>query len=232
MEVYFYCSYEHSQKGFFMTRLVNGQLTPAQTVPDKVREFFSYDRFQVLWYDSCESKDRKLWKPQPDGMFFGLRNLRGEMADGRRCTANMLLIAPGDEMTELRPVALAILGDYPKFQRQFTGWLSVGGDSYELDTEAFGRWMKGCRQALRMDGVTQTKSKVTELLFRMARTEQPRLETDLLRLAVYTSGWKDLQQVMGRGVAWKIKHPCALTPDAFEKLFITEAPLWQPVEEK
>ena len=36
MEVYFYCSYEHSQKGFFMTKLMDGQLVPAGSVPEKV----------------------------------------------------------------------------------------------------------------------------------------------------------------------------------------------------
>lgn len=227
MEVYFYCSYEHSQKGFFMTRLVEGQLLPVETVPEKVEEFFSYDRFQVLWYDLCEREEQKLWKPQPNGAFFGLRNLRGEMADGRRCTANLLLIADTDEMTDLRRVALSVLGDYPEFERQFTGWLRVGGQSYELNTEAFSRWMASCTQAGHLERFAGPKSKASDLLFWMQRVEEPRIETELLRLAVYTSGWKDVQQVMGQGMAWKLKHPCALTPEEFENVFVREAPLWE-----
>ena len=93
MDVYFYCSYEHSQKGFFMTQLVNRELRPVDAVPEIVESFFSYDRFQLLWHDLFVKEGQKLWKPQPNGMLFGLRNLRGEMADGRRCTANILLIA-------------------------------------------------------------------------------------------------------------------------------------------
>lgn len=227
MEVYFYCSYEHSQKGFFMTQLVNEQLQPVETVPENVEAFFSYDRFQVLWYDFCDKEVQTLWRPQPCGMFFGLRNLRGEMADGRRCTANMLLIADTEEMTELRRVALTILGDYPAFQRLFTGWLRVGGHSYELNTQAFCTWMEDCTATTHLERYAPARSKASNLLFWMQRTDQPNLETDLLRLAVYTSSWRDLRQVMGSGVAWKLKHPCALSPDEFDVVFIGEAPLWE-----
>ena len=227
MEVFFYCSYEHSQKGFFMTRLVNGQLQPVETVPENVEAFFSYDRFQVLWYDFCDEEVQTLWRPQPRGMFFGLRNLRGEMADGRRCTANLLLIADADEMTDLRRLALTILGDYPTFERQFTSWLRVGGHSYELNTQAFCTWMEECSGASHLERYAGPGSKASKLLFWMQRTDQPNLETDLLRLAVYTSGWRDLRQVMGSGVAWKLKHPCALSPDEFDAVFIGEAPLWE-----
>lgn len=227
MEVYFYCSYEHSQKGFFMTRLVSGELLPAETVPENVEAFFSYDRFQALWYDVCSQQEQKLWKPQPDGMFFGLRNLRGEMADGRRCTANLLLIADGEETTSLRRIALTVLGDYPAFQRQLTGWLRVGGHSYELNIQAFSQWMETCSHYGRLERLVQPETRAASLLAWMQRVEEPKLETDLLRLAVYTSGWKDIQQVMGKGIAWKLKHPCALTPEEFETVFIREAPLWE-----
>lgn len=226
MEVYFYCSYEHSQKGFFMTRLEGKQLQPVEAVPEPVEAFFSYDRFQVLWYDRC-SAEQKLWKPQPDGMFFGLRGLRGRMEDGRGCTANLLLTAGEEEMAHLRRLALTVLGDYPAFERQFTGWLRPGGLSYELNTEAFVSWMEGCGQAARLARFTDPKEKVSNLLLWMQRVEQPRLENELLRLAVYTSDWKDVQQVMGQGIAWKLKHPCALTPEEFEKEFVGKAPLWE-----
>ena len=161
MEVFFYCSYEHSQKGFFMTRLVNGQLQPVETVPENVEAFFSYDRFQVLWYDFCDEEVQTLWRPQPRGMFFGLRNLRGEMADGRRCTANLLLIADADEMTDLRRLALTILGDYPTFERQFTSWLRVGGHSYELNTQAFCTWMEECSGASHLERYAGPGSQTT-----------------------------------------------------------------------
>lgn len=227
MEVYFYCSYEHSQKGFFMTRLVNGQLQPVEEIPEKAENFFSYDRFQVLWYDCCDEEEQKLWKPQPQGMFFGLRSLRGEMADGRRCTANMLMIADVEEITDLRRIALSVLGDYPAFERMFTSWLRVGGLSYELNTEEFSKWMETSAEADCLNRFAEPKSKASNLLFWMQRVEDPRVETELLRLAVYTSSWKDVQSVMGQGLAWRLKHPCALTPEEFENVFIREAPLWE-----
>lgn len=227
MEVYFYCSYEHSQKGFFMTRLVDGQLHPVETVPANVEEFLSYDHFQALWYDLCDPKEQKLWKPLTSGMIFGLRNLRGEMADGRRCTANILWIADANEMPNLRRIALSVLGDYPAFERQFTGWLRVGGHSYELNTEAFSRWMASCTGANHLNRFAAPKSKAADLLFWMQRVEEPRVETELLRLAVYTGSWKDVRNVMGQGMAWKLKHPCALTPEEFDNIFIREAPLWE-----
>lgn len=227
MEVYFYCSYEHSQKGFFMTRLESGELLPAETVPENVEAFFSFDRFQALWYDVCSQQEQTLWKPQPYGSFFGLRNLRGEMADGRRCTANLLLMADADEVTDLRRIALSVLGDYPKFQQQFTGWLRVGGHSYELNTQSFSRWMEACSHAGHLERFAGPNTRASHLLAWMQRVEEPKLATDLLRLAVYTSSWKDIQQIMGKGIAWKLKHPCALTPEEFEEVFIREAPLWE-----
>ncbi len=227
MEVYFYCSYEHSQKGFFMTRLDNDRLVPVETVPETVESFFSYDHFQVLWHDLCGGSERKLWKPHPYGMFFGLRNLQGEMEDGRRCTANIVMVANFSEMAKLRRIALSILGDYPGFKRQLTGWLRIGGHSYELNTGAFTRWMESCAGAASLHRLAAPKSKASNLLSWMQRVEEPRLETELLRLAVYTSSWKDLQIVMGQGMAWKVKHPCALTPEEFEDVFINAAPLWE-----
>lgn len=227
MEVYFYCSYEHSQTGFFMTRLEDHALVQAVDVPEFAEEFFSYDRFQILWHDPCGKEDRKLWKPQPSGMFFGLRNLRGTMADGRRCTANLLFSAQDDEVPGLRRIALSVLGDYPEFQRQLTGWLRVGGASYELNTDAFLSWMERCKNAGHLTRFTDSRSRASQLLLWMQRRDAPRLETDLLRLAVYTSHWKDVQQVMGQGLAWKLKHPCALSPEEFEQLFVENAPLWE-----
>ena len=227
MEVYFYCSYEHSQTGFFMTRLEGGALMAVQSVPEYVEEFFSYDRFQVLWYDLCSGEERKLWKPQTSGMRFGLRSLRGVMADGRRCTANVLFVADEAEMTGLRRIALSVLGDYPEFERRLTGWLRVGGCSYELNVAAFNSWMEGCTNAALLSRFADTQSKASRMLQWMQRAEEPRLETELLRLAVYTSNWKDVRQVMGQGLVWKLKHPCALSLEEFEQAFIEEAPLWE-----
>lgn len=226
MEVYFYCSYEHSQKGFFMTKLMDGQLVPAGSVPEKVEVFFSYDRFQALWYDLCTQENQKLFNPQPYGTFFGLRNLRGQMADGRGCTANMVIIADAYEMTALRRIALSVLGDYPAFERRLTSWLRVGGHSYELNLEAFCGWMDSCAAASRLDRFADAKSQASNLLLWMQRAEAPRMETELLRLAVYTGSWKDVREVMGQGMAWKLKPSCALSPDEFEDIFVGGAPLW------
>ena len=227
MEVYLYCSYEHSRTGFFMTHLKDNQLLPITDVPEIVGDFFSYDRFRVLWYDMCSEDKKQFWKPKPEGMFFGIRNIFGEMADGRKCTANLLIITNADEIPDLRRIALSVLGDYPAFEGQFSGWLRAGGSSYELNIGAFSGWIDAYRKTDTLHRFISSKSRASNLLPWMQRAKDPYLETDLLRLAVYTSAWQDIQQTMGNGMAWRIKHPCALDVEEFENIFIREAPLWE-----
>lgn len=211
-----------------MTRLEETGLCPAENAPDTVSDFFSYDRFQILWRDLCAPEKQTFFTPSPSGAFLGIRNLRGEMADGRRATVNLAFLANAYEMADLRRIALSVLGDFPAFRRQTLSWLSIGGVcSYEIRTDAFRKWMDHCRESGCLRRLASPKSRAAKLLLWMQRVEEPRFETDLLRLAVYTATWKDASATLGEGLAWKLKHPCALTPEEFETIFTDQAPLWE-----
>jgi len=211
-----------------MTRLEKTGLSPITDVPDTVRDFFSYDRFQILWRDLCPTGGQTFFRPIYRGAFLGIRNLRGEMADGRRATANLAFLADAEEETDLRRIALSVLGDFPSFNRKILSWLSVDSTfGYRINAEAFEGWMASARESGCLRRLAAPKSPAAKLLLWMQRVEEPRFESDLLRLAVYTSTWKAAAAALGGGLAWKLKHPCALTPEEFDTIFSAQAPLWE-----
>lgn len=147
MEIYFYCSYENSSTGFFLTRLENEQLVAADfsSLPPVVEEFFSYDRFRFLWRDLCHELEKTLEQPEITGSFCGIREMKGNMRNGRSGTVNMAIYANANELTLMRRVVLSILGDFDAFREMLFQWLSAGGDcSYQLDGAAFRRWLEEC----------------------------------------------------------------------------------------
>lgn len=233
MEVYFYCSYEHSQRGFFMTRLTQTALVPAigsgVTPPEVVREFFSYDRFGLLWRDLCGAEPVPTLNPPVTGSFFGLRGLTGAMSDGRNGVVNLAFHARTDEeMTHLRRTVLAILGDYDRFVVELFAMLRTGGDcGYELDTAAFCKWLEGCRSARALRPVSSRASKALGLLPRVSRREPPKLQTQLLHLAVCSWRWDEIHPALGSSLLWRHKPRCVLTPEQFHQYFQGNGPLWE-----
>lgn len=227
MEIYFYCSYEHSHTGFFLTRLENEQLVAADfsSLPPVVEDFFSYDRFRFLWRDLCHELEKPLEQPEITGSFCGIREMKGSMCDSRSGTVNMAIYAQVDELTLMRRVVLSILGDFDSFRGMLFQWLSAGGDSYQLDGAAFQRWLKECGSHTHLRPVSKHSAAV-ELLPRLQRNTAPRLERDLLRLAVCTRSWKELSETMGSRLMWGLKPRCVLMEQEFTEAFSGHGPVW------
>lgn len=228
MEIYFYCSYEHSRTGFFLTQLKKGQLAAADIslLPPVVEEFFSYDRFRFLWRDICREPEKPLAQPEVIGSFCGIREMKGIMRDGRSGTVNMALYAEADELTLMRRVVLRILGDFDGFRGMLFQWLSAGGEcSYQLDGAAFRRWLEECGGCTHLRPASR-QSAAAALLPSLQRNTAPRLERELLRLAVCTRSWKELAETMGSRLVWGLKPRCALTEREFTEAFSGHGPVW------
>jgi len=228
MEIYFYCSYEHSRTGFFLTRFENEQLVAADfsSLPPVVEEFFSYDRFRLLWRDLCYALEKPLDPPEITGSFCGIREMKGIMRDGRNGTVNMAIYADAHELTLMRRVVLSILGDFDTFRGTLFQWLSAGGDcSYQLDGTAFRRWLEECGSRTHLRPVSK-QSAAASLLPSLQRNTAPRWERDLLRLAVCIRSWKELCETMGSRLMWGLKPRCVLMEQEFTKAFSGHGPVW------
>ena len=203
METYFYCSFEHSQTGFFHTRLENDGLVPVENghdgLPEALGRFFSYGQFLVLWRDLSLPVSKPWQQPQVTASLFGLRELKGSFADGRSGTVNLAFYAAPEEATLLRRVALSVLGSFDEFAQMLFSWRILA----PKDDPAIA------------------------LLPYLQRTQPPRIERELLRLAVCTSSWKEIAATLGDRANWLVKPRCALTEDAFEKAFTNREPVWK-----
>lgn len=228
MEVYFYCSYEHSQAGFFMTRLDGEKLVPAplDLLPGIAADFFSFDRFQVLWRD--RSRENGSWLlPKPDGSFLGIRNLNGITSSGRSCTINLAFNAESEEITALQRIGLTIFGDFDAFRSMILRWFSIGGPcSYQINGAAFSDWLRECTGMNRLIPATDPEEPAIKLLPYMCRAEPAKLETEFLRLAVCTSSWKEIYKTMGHSLLWLRKPPNVLTLEEFGEAFTQRGALW------
>ncbi len=221
MRIYLYCTYEHSMKGFFMTRLDGQNLIPAREegdLPEMVDAFFFYDWYQVLWCDL----------PNGDS-FFGVRGLTGHMATGRGASANLVFLADPDEMTALRRIALTMLGDYPAFCSRFFLWMSVGGAcSYQLDADAFYKWMEFCTACEKFRVLVPAGDRVRTLLPIMRRQKEPETEQDRMRIAVLSSPWEEARELLGDEEVWRDQPVSAITKAEFAELFVERAPVLEP----
>lgn len=228
MEIYFYCSYEHSRTGFFLTRFENEQLTAADfsVLPPVVEEFFFYDRFRFLWRDLCYELEKPLDQPEITGSFCGIREMKGIMRDGRSGTVNMSIYADAHELMQMRRVVLSILGDFDAFRGMLFQWLSAGGPcGYQLEGAAFQRWLEECSNRTRLRPISKQSTAVS-LLPILQRNTAPRLERDLLRLAVCIRSWKELSESMGSRLMWGLKPRCVLMEQEFTKAFSGHGPVW------
>lgn len=229
MKIYFYCSYEHSKRGFFLTRLEESGLVPTEEsppVPDVIREFFSYDRYSFLWRDLCPPVKRSWQRPQCTGSFCGVRDLRGFMADGRSGTVNLAFLAEPEEETLLRRTALAILGDYGGFRSKIFSWLSVGEPcGYRLAAPAFQDWLRRCGSAGQLRRLAAAEAPAARLLPSLRRTQPPRLERDTLRLAACTCPWEEIYEAMGSRPVWRLRPRSAMAREEFDEVF-SSGPVW------
>lgn len=232
MEIYFYCSYEHSQRGFFLTRLEGEGLVPVEgeglaPPPKAVRDFFSYDRYTFLWRDLVDPGGKAWQRPACTGGFCGMRELRGRMSDGRNGVVNMAFLAEPGERKALRRTILAVLGDYDGFRANLFRWLSVGGEwGYELDGGAFRAWLNRCAVADRLRLTDAAGGGAAELLPLLQKSGSPLLERDTLRLAACTCSWEEIRPTLGDHVSWRIKPKGVLTEQAFAEAFTGRGPVW------
>lgn len=229
MKIYFYCSYEHSRRGFFLTRLEENGLVPAeegQQVPEIIWEFFSYDRYSFLWRDLCPPVKQPWQRPQCTGSFCGVRNLRGSMADGRNGTVNLAFLAEPEEEALLRRTALAILADYSGFRSMIFAWLSVGEPcGYRLDAPAFQDWLRRCGSAGQLRRLVAADAPAARLLSSLQCMQPPRLERDTLRLAACTCAWREIYEAAGSRPIWRLRPQNAITQEQFDAAF-SSGPVW------
>lgn len=233
MEIYLYCSYEHSRTGFFMTRLEGDTLRPATrpgcAPPDEVREFFSYDRYQLLWRDLCRQDPLPKRDPPVDGCFLGLRSLTGTMADGRSGVVNLAMVAQSaGDTAHLRRIALRILSNYDRFAAELFSMLRAGGDcGYELDVKSLRCWLESCQKPMRLRVTAPRGKKALSIISGLNTQVPPKYQPQLLHLAVCTCLWEEIHPTLGDSLLWRIKPRCVLTPKEFEDLFRGGSPLWK-----
>lgn len=221
MQCYFYCTYQHSPTGFFLSRLDGETLSPVKGGgPLTVREFFSYDRFRFLWRDFGRPAEYALGRPHRTGGFCGVRKLEGTLSDGRGSTANLIFLAPKAELPLLRKVALTILGDMDAFRTRLFSLLSVGGPcGYELNASAFRQWVADCGKAGNPQPRPDSAIWESRLFDKLCQDAPPRWERDFLRLACCTCKWSEVYHTMGNPLIWRIKPSRVLSEEEFSACF-------------
>lgn len=225
MDIYFYCSYENSKRGFYLTRLEGDKLVPENLSGRKDRcgqlvdRFFTYDDFRILWREIPENNAIPLFPTAERGMF-GIRGLQGMMS-GRRATGNIALIAGANELKLLRNIAVGIISDTDSFAASLFNCLSVGGPcGYSADAKAI---------RTLTDTLGKTKPEERNLpnrikeLIRQSEDGRPMSERDLLRFAVYVATWEQAAEHMTPQWLWKKRPVRALSIQEFEKLRNIEA---------
>lgn len=210
MDIYFYCNYTNSRKGFFLTKLDGNELIPAgfSSSSDKydmfLDRFFSYDCFRVLWYAIPENESVS-FKPASNACVFGLRNFTGEIS-GRKGYLNFAVLAKGDEVAALDRLAEGVLADIDGFVAAVFACLSVGGQySYELDADKF--------SAL----INQTATKENNAFFALKKSS-PFTVKDLLRFGVYRGGWDYAGKIISTSKPWKRCPKQMLEESEFERM--------------
>ncbi|MBE6982124.1 MAG: hypothetical protein E7437_07390 [Ruminococcaceae bacterium] len=233
MQVYFYCSYEQSQTGFYLTKLQGRELVAhdASELPRQVNAFFYMDRFQLLWMDIPKEGD--FWfKPRVTGSMLGIRNIRGLFAGERKGYANLCFYAAQEEIQLLKRVALCVLQDINRFRTMVLNCLSIGGPcGYQLDGEQFCSWLEQSMACTKMRLTIPREDPVMKILPAMQRTDAPVVETEILRLAVVNTAWKDVRDSLGRKLLWRRQPENALTGMDFERLFSGRGMLWEMTKE-
>lgn len=229
MDTYFYCSYEHSRLGFFPSCIRGDALVPADgtggtALPDVVSEFFSYDRFRILWRDYPVPGSQALF-PEADSGMLGLRGLEGRIGN-RKAVVNFAMTADRAELEQLKKTALSVIGDYFGFSAKLFQWMSLGGAcGYELDTEAFGRWQQEIMEGRDTALPVPEESMAGKMLRYLQKPGgRNRTERDLLHFAVCTDEWKFVAPYMGNRVIWALKPKEALTWEEFTEQFLSGKP--------
>ncbi len=226
MQIYLFCSYEHSQKGFYMTRLENGVLVPAigrdTNAPGAVREFFSYERYFALYRQNCAG-DQPIM-PNSTGSFFGLRHLEG-LIDGRKATANLAILAEAGEFAALRQSALTILGDVEAFRRSLFAALHIGGPcGYEAD-EKLAAFFQNAQRPGAFSLRVPANDPAAEV-FAGLQKAAPNALTQLgsLHFALLSASWDEVAPTLG--TLFRFKKPKTVWDSDKRPLLLSRGALW------
>lgn len=228
MEIYFYCSYSHSQRGFFLTFFDGQQLRPAQMqrAPQAVYDFFTYARFDFLWREFAASPSSGM-PLNRTGAFLGVREIKGTLADGRSAVANAAFVGNAGEIAWIRRSALTMLGNYPEFESDLISWLRVGGEcGYEINASAFNSWFMRCRESSLLVKHMKNGDEALRLLGHMADMSQPSSEPELIRLASMVNPWEFDRAYFGSGPQWDAKPEGVVMTDEFGRIFKRKGGLW------
>ena len=249
MDIYFYCSYAHSRKGFTLTRLKNRSenrfenrpenstsainAVRAEEVPAFVRDFFAFDGFRLLYMEFPEDDpDREM----AGKSFLGVRNLRGSMQDGRKAYANIVFIAGNAEKEFMKNAVLDIVGDWKRFQAAFirlllpaaaevrTGSFSKVSADYSLESDRFLQWFENCPAAASLKRKCGFFSVPAGFLRHIQSGSPGRFAGRFLYLAVCTCAFEEASKLLTPGTNRETnrrlrKKPAEVIPDS---LFIAE----------
>lgn len=227
MEIYLYCSYEQSQRGFCLTKIEGNTLVSCPNAPEIIGNFFYYDRYQVLWQDIPADLQPNKQEVAIKGSFFGLRGLKGRIQGGRWGSANIALLTndPG-ELSALRRMALGILGDVDQFNVLLLQQLSIGGDAgYLLDVPVLLQYLNAFSQASKLKLLVDGCHPAMALLPSLQRKDTAQTTSELLRLAVGNS-LPNGSAEKAKGFFRRKKPRPLLTPEQFKDIFTGQGPLW------
>jgi len=211
MEVYFYCNYANSKRGFLLTKLCADGLNTVSLFNshDKgeriIDKFFSYDIFKVLWMD-IQKDGFAYFNPGTVESFFGIRGLTGTIS-GRNGYLNIAFLAERDEAFALERLARGILSDIKAFSTRVFDVLSVGGKlGYELDAIGFEALLDYTANIVCNNFPVDIKR----------NSESP---CDLFKFGVYVGSWESASREFMPDIPWKSKPKQALDENTFRNLF-------------
>ena len=224
MVFYFYCSYENSIKGFFPTVFDGHNLVPADgsngiNLPQDVYDFFSYDRFAILWREYPVNANKMLF-PEPCSALFGIRSINC-MISGKQAVINIAVKASENELTQLTAFASSILLFYRDFTVALPRFMSVGGDcGYEINGNQFMQYVMSLCADRDWGSLDNSCPNVKFVKDICRRSEGIITQKDLIRFAVRTDSWHAVSNSMGTGFIWKKCPKRVITVADFEKIFL------------
>lgn len=229
MEIYLYCSYEQSQKGFCLTKIAGDELVLCPKAPEIIGEFFYYDRYQILWRDIPDDTQPNKREIAVCGSFFGLRGLKGRIRGERWGNANVAFLAENDEdITALRRIGIGILGDVDSFTVMLLRQLSIGGDAgYQLDVPVFQEYINRFTAAARLKPLVDTGHPAMGILPFLKRQDPARTSQDLVRFAVSVADWEDPSEKTKKGFWNRRRILPILKPEQYQTIFTGNGPIWE-----
>jgi len=221
MNIYFYCSYQQSKRGFFLTRLDHGSLKPVPAEPveryDKLAyEFFSYDYFQVLWRHHAENENA-LFVYKPAFSFLGIREMKGTISE-RSGVCGMALIAQADKSGLLQEILFRYLANYRLFSNKVLGFITADEKAgYLLDAEGFLPWLmkepdKGTWQ------LCYETPQLKRIQMILSKKPMGIVGQKMPNFAVCRS-WNTAAEAIGKRLFKNVKPPFILEQEEFEELF-------------